>query len=121
MNVHTIPELVEMVESGEIDIPKVCNNNTADRVHGVYDGWCSDISEDNLFSYVCTYVWEWNGTDVVGKWKWLLLESPNETLEDGNPLQECFDGVDDDCDGKIDSEEEACEGRCMDSPSLSGL
>ncbi|MEM5820677.1 MAG: hypothetical protein QW678_03530 [Candidatus Aenigmatarchaeota archaeon] len=42
--------------------------------------------------------------------KWLWIEENLINLEDGNPVEECFDGIDNDCNGKRDCEEPGCAG-----------
>ena len=55
-------------------------------------------------TYYCVYDWSQVNNP---QWKWVL---PPLNNEDGNHWQECFDGVDNDCDGYTDCADYECKG-----------
>ena len=56
-----------------------------------------------LTGEICQY---YISSDGSGHWLW---NWPNDYDENGSPWQECFDGHDNDCDGKVDCSDSNCD------------
>ncbi|MEM5806469.1 MAG: hypothetical protein QXO07_01735 [Candidatus Aenigmatarchaeota archaeon] len=84
-----------------ISIDKYCNS-TCDY---------NECNEKNLCkvtdNYICTYYY---GTRYIG-WQWVRTDVPSlDFLEDGRPPEECFDGIDNDCNKVKDCYDPKCAG-----------
>jgi hypothetical protein len=67
----------------------------------VCDSDCKTSAGASYSGFKCYYVWSGGS----GHWSW---STSVPDAEDGNPWQECFDGHDNDCDGKTDCADPGC-------------